>query len=324
MVIFFTSVGFHADIKIIKQGGIKLIIFLILVTVLIVCQNIIALGVSKLIGVSSYLGITTGSISMTGGHGTSAAFGPILEDLGLVGATTLCSAAATYGLVAGSIIGGPLGRKLILKYDLVKTAIKPSETVLEKDKLNHKVLGENYAYGLYEIILAMGLGTIISELLYLAGLTLPTYIGSMIIAVIMRNVSESTGKYTLHIREINDIGGIALSLFLGVAMVTLKLWQLAKLAIPLIILLLSQTIFMVLYARYVVYNVMGRNYDAAILTAGVCGFGMGATPNAMANMESLTEKYAPSELAFILVPIVGGIFVDFINSFIISIFINIL
>ena len=170
----------------------------------------------------------------------------------------------------------------------------------------------------------MGLGTIVSELLYLIGLTLPSYIGSMLVAAIMRNISEATGKSTLHIREINDIGGIALSLFLGVAMITLKLWQLVKLALPLIILLAGQTIFMILYARYVVFRVMGSNYDAAILTAGICGFGMGATPNAMANMEVLTEKYAPSTQAFIIVPIVGGIFVDFINSFIISIFINIL
>ena len=146
----------------------------------------------------------------------------------------------------------------------------------------------------------------------------------MLVAAIMRNISEATGKFTLHIREINDIGGIALSLFLGVAMITLKLWQLVKLALPLIILLAGQTIFMILYARYVVFRVMGSNYDAAILTAGICGFGMGATPNAMANMEALTEKYAPSTQAFIIVPIVGGIFVDFINSFIISIFINIL
>lgn len=220
---FFTSVGFQANLKVLKSGGLSLLIFLICVIVLIVSQNGLALGLASLLGIDPYIGLCTGSIPMVGGHGTAGAFGPVLEDLGLVGATTLCTAAATFGLLAGSLMGGPLGRRLI---------------------------------------------------------------------------------------------------FLGIAMITLKLWQLAELALPLLVLLLVQTLFMAAFAYFVIYNVMGRDYDAAVLAAGSCGFGMGATPNAMANMQALTDKFVPSIKAYLLVPIIGSMFADFINSITITIFIN--
>lgn len=168
----------------------------------------------------------------------------------------------------------------------------------------------------------MGLGTIISWALSKTGMTFPVYIGAMIIAAIMRNLSEYGGRFTVHMGEINDIGGICLSLFLGIAMITLKLWQLAELALPLLVLLLVQTLFMAAFAYFVIYNVMGRDYDAAVLAAGSCGFGMGATPNAMANMQALTDKFVPSIKAYLLVPIIGSMFADFINSITITIFIN--
>ena len=155
-------------------------------------------------------------------------------------------------------------------------------------------------------------------------MTFPVYIGAMIVAAIMRNVGELSKKYTIHMGEINDLGGICLSIFLGIAMITLKLWQLADLALPMIILLFAQLLLMFLVARFVVFNLMGRNFDAAVLSAGTCGFGMGATPNAMANMQVLSEKYAPSVKAYILVPIVGSMFADFLNSLIITLFINLL
>ena len=179
-----------------------------------------------------------------------------------------------------------------------------------------------YAPAAYQLAIAMGLGTLVSKLLSLTGMTFPVYIGSMIVAAFMRNIDEYTGKLHIHMGEINDIGGICLSLFLGIAMITLKLWQLAELALPLVILLAAQVIIMIFFSYFIVFNAMGRDYDAAVLSAGVCGFGMGATPNAMANMQAITEKYAPSVKAYILVPIVGSMFADFINSLVITFFIN--
>ena len=322
MVAFFTSVGFQANVKILKSGGISLLIFLGCVIALIICQNFLAVTLSNVLDISPFIGLCTGSISMVGGHGTAGAFGPVLEDLGLVGATTLCTAAATFGLVAGSLMGGPLGRRLILGKDLLKTAIKADDTPLVEEEKKHERSVSMYAPAAYQLAIAMGVGTVVSMLLSKTGMTFPVYIGAMIVAAIMRNWSEFTGAFTVHIGEINDIGGICLSLFLGIAMITLKLWQLAELALPLIVLLVGQTALMFIFAYFIIFNVLGRDYDAAILSAGSCGFGMGATPNAMANMQVLTSKFAPSVKAYILVPIVGSMFADFINSLTITFFIN--
>ncbi|MBQ6298489.1 MAG: sodium/glutamate symporter [Selenomonadaceae bacterium] len=322
MVAFFTSVGFQANVKVLKTGGVSLLIFLGCVCALIVCQNFLAVALSNVLNISPFIGLCTGSISMVGGHGTAGAFGPVLEDLGLVGATTLCTAAATFGLVAGSLMGGPLGRRLILGKDLLKTAVKADETPLVEEEKKHERSVSMYAPAAYQLAIAMGLGTVVSMLLSKTGMTFPIYIGAMIVAAIMRNWSEFTGAFTVHIGEINDIGGICLSLFLGIAMITLKLWQLAELALPLVVLLLGQTILMFLFAYFIIFTVLGRDYDAAILSAGSCGFGMGATPNAMANMQVLTAKFASSVKAYILVPIVGSMFADFINSLTITFFIN--
>lgn len=322
MVAFFTSVGFQANVKILKSGGVALLIFLGCVCALIIGQNFLAVALSKVLDISPFIGLCTGSISMVGGHGTAGAFGPVLEDLGLVGATTLCTAAATFGLVAGSLMGGPLGRRLILGKDLLKTAVKADDTPLVEEEKKHERSVSMYAPAAYQLAIAMGVGTVVSMLLSKTGMTFPVYIGAMIVAAIMRNWSEFTGAFTVHIGEINDIGGICLSLFLGIAMITLKLWQLAELALPLVVLLVGQTLLMFLFAYFVIFNVLGRDYDAAILSAGSCGFGMGATPNAMANMQVLTSKFAPSVKAYILVPIVGSMFADFINSLTITFFIN--
>ena len=322
MVAFFTSVGFQANIKVLKTGGVSLLIFLGCVCALIICQNFLAVGLSNVLNISPFIGLCTGSISMVGGHGTAGAFGPVLEDLGLVGATTLCTAAATFGLVAGSLMGGPLGRRLILGKDLLKTAVKADETPLVEEERKHERSVSMYAPAAYQLAIAMGLGTVVSMLLSKTGMTFPIYIGAMIVAAIMRNWSEFTGAFTVHIGEINDIGGICLSLFLGIAMITLKLWQLAELALPLVVLLVGQTVLMFLFAYFIIFTVLGRDYDAAILSAGSCGFGMGATPNAMANMQVLTAKFVPSVKAYILVPIVGSMFADFINSLTITFFIN--
>lgn len=324
MVIFFTSVGFQANIKVLKSGGKALIILLFVVLFLIEAQDFLAVGVATLLGIDPMIGLATGSISMVGGHGTAGAFGPVLEDLGITGATTVATAAATFGLVAGSLVGGPIGNRLIKKKDLLKTRVPVDDSALVEEEEKHHRSISQYAPAAYQLAIAMGLGTLVSYLLSLTGMTFPIYIGAMIIAAIMRNIAEYTGKIEIHIGEINDLGGICLSLFLGIAMITLKLWQLADLALPMIILLTCQVIFMVLYARFVVFNVMGRDYDAAVLTAGSCGFGMGATPNAMANMQVLTDKYGPSVKAFLLIPLIGSMYADFVNSLSITFFINLL
>lgn len=324
MVFFFTSVGFQANLKVLKSGGKSLFIFLGLVVVLIVFQNFLALGVSKVLNLDPLVGLCTGSIPMVGGHGTAGAFGPVLEDFDVKGATTICTAAATFGLIAGSLIGGPIGKRLIDRKKLLDTAVAEDDSILVEDEKKHERHTNMYAAAVFQLIIAVGIGTIISELLTKTGLTFPIYIGAMIAAAVIRNIGEYSGKFDIYMGEINNLGGICLSLFLGMAMITLKLWQLAELALPLIILLSAQLILMMLFTYFVVFNVMGRDYDAAVLSAGTCGFGMGATPNAMANMQAICDRYVPSVKAYLIIPLIGSLFADFLNSLVITFFINIL
>lgn len=299
-------------------------VFLGLVITLIIAQNFLAVGLSKLMHINPLIGMCTGSISMVGGHGTAGAFGPVLEDFNVNGATTISTAAATFGLIAGSLIGGPLGKRLIEKRNLLSTVVPEDDSLLVEDEKKHERHTSMYASAVFQLILAIGLGTIFSWMLTKTGLTFPIYIGAMIAAALIRNISEYSGKGTIHMGEINDLGGISLSLFLGMAMITLKLWELASLALPLIILLSSQALFMCIFTYFIEFNIMGRNYDAAVLVAGTCGFGMGATPNAMANMQAICDKYAPSVKAYLLIPLIGSLFADFINSLVITFFINFL
>ncbi len=324
MVFFFTSVGFQANLKVLKKGGRSLIVFLGLVLTLIVAQNLLAVSLSRVLGLDSLIGMCTGSIAMVGGHGTAGAFGPVLEDFNIQGATTICTAAATFGLIAGSLIGGPLGKRRIEKNNLLSTVIPEDDSILVEDEKKHERHTNMYASAVFQIIIAIGIGTVISWGLTKTGLTFPVYIGAMIAAACIRNLVEYTGRYTVHMGEINDLGGISLSLFLGMAMITLKLWELASLALPLFILLTAQVVLIALFTYLVEFNIMGKDYDAAVLVAGTCGFGMGATPNAMANMQALCDKYAPSVKAYMLIPLVGSLFADFINSLVITLFINIL
>ena len=324
MVFFFTSVGFQANLKVLRSGGKAMIVFLGLVITLIVFQNFLAVGLSKLLNISPLVGLCTGSIPMVGGHGTAGAFGPVLEDFGIGGATTLCTAGATFGLIAGSVMGGPVGRRLIEKKKLLDTVVQEDDSLLVEEEKKHERHTSMYPSAVFQIIIAIGIGTIVSELLSLTGMTFPIYIGAMIVAACIRNIGEYSGKFTIYMGEINDIGGISLSLFLGMAMITLKIWQLAELALPLVILLAGQTLLILFFTYFVVFNVMGRDYDAAVLSSGVCGFGMGATPNAMANMQALCEKYEPSVKAYLLVPLVGSLFADFLNSLVVTFFINFL
>lgn len=324
MVFFFTSVGFQANLKVLKSGGKSLIVFLGLVIVLIILQNLTAVGLAKLLNLNPLIGMCTGSIPMVGGHGTAGAFGPVLEDLNIKGATTICTAAATFGLIFGSLIGGPLGKRLIEKHSLLNTAANEDDSLLVEDEKKHERHTNMYADAVFQLILAIGVGTIFTMLLTKTGLTFPIYIGAMLAAALMRNICEYTGIATIHMGEINDLGGISLSLFLGMAMITLRLWELASLALPLFILLAAQVLLIIIFTYVIEFNIMGRDYDAAILVSGTCGFGTGATTNAMANMQAVCDQYVPSIKAYLLIPLVGSLFADFLNSLVITFFINLL
>ena len=324
MVFFFTSVGFQANLKVLKSGGKSLIVFLGLVIVLIILQNLTAVGLAKLLNLNPLIGMCTGSIPMVGGHGTAGAFGPVLEDLNIKGATTICTAAATFGLIFGSLIGEPLGKRLIEKHSLLNTTANEDDSLLVEDEKKHERHTNMYADAVFQLILAIGVGTIFTMLLTKTGLTFPIYIGAMLAAALMRNICEYTGIATIHMGEINDLGGISLSLFLGMAMITLRLWELASLALPLVILLAAQVLLIIIFTYVIEFNIMGRDYDAAILVSGTCGFGTGATPNAMANMQAVCDQYVPSIKAYLLIPLVGSLFADFLNSLVITFFINLL
>lgn len=324
MVFFFTSVGFQANLKVLKSGGKSLIVFLGLVIVLIILQNLTAVGLAKLLNLNPLIGMCTGSIPMVGGHGTAGAFGPVLEDLNIKGATTICTAAATFGLIFGSLIGGPLGKRLIEKHSLLNTTANEDDSLLVEDEKKHERHTNMYADAVFQLILAIGVGTIFTMLLTKTGLTFPIYIGAMLAAALMRNICEYTGIATIHMGEINDLGGISLSLFLGMAMITLRLWELASLALPLVILLAAQVLLIIIFTYVIEFNIIGRDYDAAILVSGTCGFGTGATPNAMANMQAVCDQYVPSIKAYLLIPLVGSLFADFLNSLVITFFINLL
>ena len=324
MVFFFTSVGFQANLKVLKSGGKSLIVFLGLVIALIILQNLTAVGLAKLLNLNPLIGMCTGSIPMVGGHGTAGAFGPVLEDLNIKGATTICTAAATFGLIFGSLIGGPLGKRLIEKHSLLNTTANEDDSLLVEDEKKHERHTNMYADAVFQLILAIGVGTIFTMLLTKTGLTFPIYIGAMLAAALMRNICEYTGIATIHMGEINDLGGISLSLFLGMAMITLRLWELASLALPLFILLAAQVLLIIIFTYVIEFNIMGRDYDAAILVSGTCGFGTGATPNAMANMQAVCDQYVPSIKAYLLIPLVGSLFADFLNSLVITFFINLM
>jgi ESS family glutamate:Na+ symporter len=325
MTIFFTSVGFSASFKVLKKGGVKVAIFLACALVLVVFQDVVGVLLAKLFNLSPLIGIATGSIPMTGGHGTAGAFGPLLEKAGAAGANTVALAAATFGLISGSMIGGPVGNRLILKHDLLNKKKSKNDNSVEVEELNNEqkpLIENNFNIAIFEILIAMGIGTLISNFFKQVGLTLPSYIGAMLAGALIRNISDSRKSFDVPMIEIDIVGRISLSLFLSMALMGLKLWQLADLALPLFVMLMSQVILMYLFANFVTFNALGRDYDAAILAAGHCGFGLGATPNGIANMTSVTEKFGPSPTAFFVLPLVGSLFIDFFNAGIITFFIN--
>ncbi|MCF2613153.1 sodium/glutamate symporter [Fusobacterium perfoetens] len=321
MIAFFTTVGFSASIKLLKKAGIPVLMFLIAAVGLTFFQNIAGIAMAKVLHVSLLIGLATGSLATTGGPGTAGAFGPIMESFGAPGATMVAMATATYALIAGSIIAGPLCKRLIEKHSLLEkhknsnsfeTSGEKSETLITK-----KVIPTGFL-----IIVAMGVGSLISSFLNSLGLVLPSYIGAMFAATIIRNISDYTGKFEIDLDIISTIGSFTLAMFLSMTLMAFKLWELKELALPLVIMLIGQTILMGAFAYFVTFNITGRDYDAAIMTGGHCGCGFGTTPKALANMEALTERYLPSPKAFFVIPIVGSLFIDFFNAAIITFFIN--
>ena len=328
MIWFFTSVGYGASFKVLARGIKPVLVFLLLAGVMVVIQDLVGAGLAQVFQLDGRLGLCMGSIPLVGGHGTSASFGPLFEGMGVEGATTVAVACATYGLVSGSLMGGPIARAKIKKYNLhsmvnegeeygesVETAQSPSQA---KD-LGVDSIVKSFAL----LIIAAGIGTYINAFFTQIGVTLPTYMGAMIVGLVIRNVCD-VAHVELPMRAIDVSGNVSLNVFLAVALMTLKLWELASLAVPMIIILAIQTFIMFLYASYVVFPVMGRDYEAAAMTAAFCGFGMGATPNAMANMLVLTNKFGPAPKAFFVVPIVGGMFIDFVNTGVLTVFLQFL
>ncbi len=337
MMLFFTSVGYQSNLLSLKQGGRPLVVMLILVAVLITVQNLLSIGIASWMGLDPLVGMAAGSIPMTGGHGTSGGFAPMLEDMGLQGAASITMACATFGLVAGSLIGGPIAERIIRRHHLAPESHSTDvvagmeSNTAAPDYKKHQSLSEEktfrgYAKAVYILVLTMALGVGLSKLLVRTGITFPTYFGSLIVACIIRNVCEGIGKGRdiLGMEKIISLGNICLSLFLGIAMATLKLWELASLVLPLCVILLAQMAFIALYSRFVAFNVLGKDYDAAVLVSGLCGFGLGATPNAMANMSAVCFKYRYATIPFIIVPIIGAMFSDLINTGIITVFLNLL
>ena len=350
MLAFFTSVGFQSDLKVLKQGGKLLVIMLTLLVLIIALQNFMPIGITRLMGVDPLIGMAAGSISMTGGHGTAGGFASVLEGMGLHGAGTIGMAAATFGLIAGSMLGGPLAERIIRKkltHEQVQPQdeeIDPAMAGIESDEASptgrtkrvstNEQEFQQYAKAFYCILLVMGGGTILSWLFKMTGVTFPTYFGALILAAIARNTLgfvkyKENGKWMkadklLDMERIISVGNICLSLFLGMAMISLKLWELQSLALPLIVILVSQVLLMALFAYMVAFPLLGRDYDAAVLCAGMCGFGLGATPNAMANMSAVCYKYHYTVKPFLIVPIIGAMFADLINTGMITLFLNFL
>lgn len=323
MIAFFTTVGFSASIKLLKKAGLPVLMFLIAAILLAILQNVVGVGMAKILGVSPMIGLATGSLATTGGPGTAGAFGPIMESFGTPGATMVAMATATYALIAGSIIAGPICKRLIEKKNLIQKRVTLEEFQSFNDKSVTLELKNVVPTG-FQIIIAMGIGSLISNFLSSLGLVLPPYIGTMFAASIMRNLADETKLFSIDLEVVSVIGNFTLTMFLSMILMNFKLWELKELALPLIIMLIGQTILMGVFAYFITFTLTGRDYDAAIMTGGHCGCGFGTTPKALANMEALTEKYLPSPKAFFVIPIVGALFIDFFNAAIITFFINLL
>ena len=337
MIAFFTTIGFGASLSLLRVGGPQVLVFSIVATVMAVGQNLVGILVALPMGMHPLFGVLCGSVTLTGGPATGLAFAPLFEQAGVAGAATLAVASAMVGIISGGLIGGPIGTALIERHKLksprkhpphlevpVATQLaedrlieKPTDTPSGEDKESYLLLKS-----LVVILVAMWIGSGLSGWLASIGVTLPAYIGAMVIAAALRNFDDATGWLRLSQKVIDDIGAVSLSLFLVLALMTLKLWELAGLALPLLVILVAQVILIAVVCFGPVFRLMGRDYDSAVMAGGFCGFMLGTTANAMANMEALVERYGPAPRAFLVVPMVGAFFIDFANALLITLFLN--
>ena len=338
MTLFFTSVGYTACFRLLKKGGPKVVTFLLVSIAMVCLQNVLSSALAGVFDWDLRLGLCTGSIPMVGGHGTAGSYGPMMEnELGIARANVIAVAAATYGLVAGSLMGGPTARSIISKFGLrsnesSESLMQMSDESDEERAKAERVDAEAFTNAAILLIVASGLGTLLTAALnnihieignFEFNFTFPTYIGAMLIAAIIRNFCDWK-HVVLPARALDLWGNVSLSIFLAIALMSVSLWDLVDVAGPMIVMLVAQTVLMFFYARFVVFNIMGRDYEAAVMTSAFCGFGMGATPNAMANMQAVSKRYGPAPQAFFIVPLVGSLFIDFFNGLIITLFLNIL
>ena len=324
MIAFFSTIGFSASLKIIKQGGIAIVIMFIVSVIMLIIQNVWGVAISRFFGINPLFGLCAGSISLMGGVGSSAAYGPIMEANGADGALAVAIASATFGLVMGGLVSGPIAKFLIDKKDLLKKAQLNDKANTSKniDYANLEVEDEDpeiirtseLSKGFFMIVIAMGIGTVITMLISKSGLVIPAYIGAIFAAAIIRNVADGK-KVELPHAEIAVLGNIFLSVFLAMTIMSLEIWKIAGMALPLITILIGQVILLILFDIFVVFRAAGKDYDSAVMTAGFYGYAMGATPNAMASMSAVVGKYGrPSPKAYFTIPIVGGFIIDLTMS----------
>ncbi len=327
-VAFFTSIGMGASLAVLRTGGLQVGIFLAFATLFCFVQNFVGIAIALGFGENPLLGVMAGSVTLVGGPATGTAFAPVFEEAGLFGALELAIAAATVGIVCGGIVGGPVGTSLIRKHGLRSKNASPDEMRAELEEVPNALVVEVdredslLVRSLVIIGLAMGIGSILSRFIQSHGITLPAYIGAMVIASVIRNIDDSTGWFKIDERAMEFIGNIALNIFLVVALMSLELWKLASLALPLFVILFAQVVIVMVFAYAVSYRLMGRDYDSAVMASGFIGFVLGTTANAVANMRSLVTRFGPAPRAFLVVPLVGAFFIDFTNALIITLFVN--
>lgn len=318
MNIFFTAIGLSASFAMLKKSGSLGIKLALAIIILLPLQNIIGVSLAKVLGINPLHGIAMGSTSMTGGIGSAISFGKIMEEMGAESNITIGVASATFGLLAGSLVGGPTARRLISKNKLVTKGSLSKENKFDiKSLTNQKTLTK----AIIIIGLAAFLGTFINKILAKTSVNFPYYVGCQFGGLIVRNIYDSLKK-PLDMDNIDLVGNISLSLFLSLALINLNISAILGLAGPMLIILIAQAVFIALYTSLVTFNILGRDYDAAVMVAGHCGVGLGQTPNAMANMEAIIEEKGPADVAMFIFPIVLAIAVNFTNPIVITFFIN--